>query len=296
MRSRPAKTIGSGVAGMLDLDRFCRHRRPNPTSLANVGRVVRRLACAVVCFALSGCGMNSAVLQYGGSPYKGCLLNLSAGSHACDAIDPAKPTVVISHGWNPLPKLVRTTFGQSGAHSIRHRFGDSVNVLSWDWNAVRISVWRDDPAEVARHQGKLLAGALRDRGVRAENTHFIGHSLGAIVVAQASYCLSGQGPPTRQLTLLDPPRSYHSLIFDELDATCHASKVENYWAPGISGYGGPVARAGVRNYELRGEHPVLGVVDLSVSNHVYVMSWYEQTMRRPANGAGFQCSFLCCGE
>ncbi len=40
-----------------------------------------------------------------------------------------------------------------------------------------------------------------------------------------------------QLTLLDPAVTYHGLIFDVLAAGSSASFVENYWAPGPSGYG-----------------------------------------------------------
>jgi pimeloyl-ACP methyl ester carboxylesterase len=218
-------------------------------------------------------------------------LNLSAGAHACDPIAASKPTVVVTHGWNPLPKLIHTNFGESAAHSIRCRFGDQVNVLSWDWNGVRISALCDDPFEVASEQGRRLAAALRCRGVDPSQTHLIGHSLGSIVVTQAAYCLGDLGR-TRQLTLLDPPTSFHGKIFGDLGATRHACEVENYWAPGISGYGKPVNKPGVCNYQVDGEHPCLGVVDLSVSNHVNVMVWYDQSMRCPQMGDGFQRSFV----
>jgi pimeloyl-ACP methyl ester carboxylesterase len=219
------------------------------------------------------------------------LLNLSAGAHVCDAIDSGKPTVVVTHGWNPLPKLIHSTFGESAAHSIRCRFGDQVNVLSWDWNAVRISALHDDPFEIASMQGKQLAAALRGRGVNPSQTHFIGHSLGSIVVTQAAYCLGDLGA-TRQLTLLDPPTTFHAQIFDDLGATRHACFVENYWAPGISGYGKAVSTPGVHNYRVEGEHPCWGIIDLSVSNHVNVMAWYAQTMQCPQTNAGFQRSFV----
>ena len=50
-----------------------------------------------------GCGLNTAVLQKGGNNRHGVLLNYSCGANPCDPIDPTKPTIVITHGWNPLP-------------------------------------------------------------------------------------------------------------------------------------------------------------------------------------------------
>ncbi len=242
---------------------------------------------------LPGCGLGSPVLRSGGSPYQGRLLNLSCGARAWDPADPGKPTVVLTHGWNPLPKLIRTTLGEAGAGSIHRRFGDDVNVFSWDWNAVRISALKDDPAEISKLQGIQLARALHLRGVSADQTHMIGHSLGAIVVSRASRTLCHlQGKRTRQVTLLDPPSMFHELIFDELCPTKHAERVENYWAPGVSGYGAAVARAGVCNYSVRGDHPIIGIVDLSVSNHVETMAWYAETMNSPQMNCGFQRSFI----
>jgi hypothetical protein len=73
--------------------------------------------------------------------------------------------------------------------------------------------------------------------------------------------------------------------------------VENYWSPGPSGYGAHVPLAGVQNFIVRGATPVRGIVDLSMSNHVYVMRWYYETVRRPSMACGFQNSVLlgACG-
>jgi hypothetical protein len=95
-----------------------------------------------------------------------------------------------------------------------------------------------------------------------------------------------------QLTLLDPPTSLHDEIFGELAAQRHARVVENYWSPGLSGFGAPVDAPGVRNYCVRGTTPWLGLVDLSMNNHVYVMRWYYETIRCPHTPSGFQRSEL----
>jgi len=245
----------------------------------------------LVCCASAGCGLNTAVLQKGGNGRMGCLLNYSCGAHWCDPIDPAKPTIVITHGWNPLPKRIHTTFAQSSAQAIKCRCGDSYNLLSWDWNAVKVSPFNDDPQRVGRCQGRMMAAALRARGIDPTRTQIISHSLGNMVAAQAALCLSDLGPMA-QLTLLDPPESLHDEIFCKLGATRHAWVVENYWSPGVSGYGAHVCHAGVRNYVVEGPTPIRGIVDLSISNHVNVMRWYYQTIRCPSTRCGFQNSTL----
>lgn len=246
----------------------------------------------------TGCGLNTAVLQKGGNGRKGVLLNYSCGAHPCDPIDPSKPTIVITHGWNPLPKRIRTTFGCAGANALKCRCGDSYNLLSWDWNAVKVSPFNDEPFRIGRCQGRMLASALRARGVNPRCTQIIGHSLGTLVATQAAYCLRDLGP-TAQLTLLDPPTSLHEELFCRLRAQNQACVVENYWSPGISGYGGEANYRGVRNYNIgHGNAPIRGIVDLSVSNHVYAMRWYYRTMCDPSQPCGFQKSVFrrCCGR
>ena len=244
----------------------------------------------------SGCGLNTAVIQKGGNGRKGVLLNYSCGAALCDPIDPSKPTIVITHGWNPLPKKIRTTFGCAGANAIKCRYGSRYNLLSWDWNGVRVSPFNDEPRRIGRQQGRMLACALRSRGVNPRCTQIIAHSLGTVAATQAAACLSDMGP-LAQLTLLDPPTSMHEEIFCTLGATRHACVVENYWAPRLSGYGDKVNCPGVRNYCVEGPTPIRGIVDLSISNHVYVMRWYYQTMRCPSMPCGFQKStLLCCSE
>ncbi len=256
------------------------------------------LALLLLASFTMGCGLNTSVMQRGGNGRMGVLLNYSCGAYPCDAIDPAKPTIVMTHGWNPLPNLVHATFAEEGSKALRCRCGDSYNLLSWDWNAVRVSPFQGDPFRVGRCQGKMLAAALRSRGVNPCRTQIIGHSLGTVVATQAAVCLRDRGPMA-QLTLLDPPTSLHAELFCRLRAQDHACVVENYWSPGISGYGDEVPYRGVQNYNIgRGHAPVRGIVDLSVSNHLHTMLWYYETMCNPAMRCGFQNSVFvrCCGR
>lgn len=266
--------------------------------LSGMDKACRQLVFALfVLTSTVGCGLNTAVLQKGGNNRHGVLLNYSCGAQPCDPIDPTKPTIVITHGWNPLPNKIRTTFGLAGANALKCRCGDSYNILSWDWNAVRISPFNDEPIRIGRCQGRMMAAALRARGVNPRCTQIIAHSLGTLAAAQAAVCMSDQGP-FAQLTFLDPPSSMHEEIFCNLAATRHACVVENYWSPGISGYGDHADYRGVQNYTVEGENPIRGIIDLSVSNHVYVMRWYHDTMRCPSMPCGFQNSAFvdCCGQ
>ncbi|NOY42318.1 MAG: hypothetical protein GXP26_10845 [Planctomycetes bacterium] len=245
----------------------------------------------LACCISAGCGLHTPVLKTGGTGLKGALLNYSCGVHPSDAIDPTKPTIVITHGWNPLPNLIQLSLGSAGAEAIKYRCGDTYNILSWDWNAVRVPPIPSEAICIGREQGLMMAAALRARGIDPTRTQIISHSLGTVVAAQAAICLRDRGPMAQQ-TFLDPPRMFHRELFENLAAAHYACSVENYWAPGISGFGAPAEYPGVRSYAVEGTYPVLGILDLSMSNHVNVMRWYHQSMVCPSIPYGFQTSIL----
>ncbi len=98
------------------------------------------------------------LLARGGSEARGCLINLSCGARPCDRIEPGTPTVVITHGFNPCPKLLRYTFPESYAGEVRRQCGASVNVIVWDWNAdTFVSLRPSINSENAIDQGACLA-------------------------------------------------------------------------------------------------------------------------------------------
>ena len=247
--------------------------------------------CWLILSLTAGCGLNTPVLQRGGSGRLGMLLNYSYGAELCDPIDPSKPTIVVTNGWNPLPNCVRSTLDVSAAQAIQCRTGDAFNLLSWDWNAVRVAPFPGEPVWVGRLQGVKLADALRARGVVPSRTQIIAHSLGSVVAAQAAQSLSDLGPMA-QLTLLDFPAIWHDEVFGAMDVRRHACYIENYWAPGLSGHGAPVDCPGVYNCSVNGATPIQGTVDLSLSNHVYTMMWYYDTILCPSIPCGFQNSVL----
>jgi hypothetical protein len=129
--------------------------------------------------------------------------------------DPSKPTVVITHGWQPYNSIT----GQSTpdwvspmATQIRDlvpNFRD-VNVLEVYWPdattpQVSAADLRNATASVAS-VGKQLAKALSDLpGDFSAGIQFIGHSLGSLVNAYAANVLTSANETITQFTILDRP-------------------------------------------------------------------------------------------
>ena len=237
----------------------------------------------------------SSLLRLGGDPARGVLLNHTAGARPTDPIDPARPTVVFVHGFNPAPRAVQFTMAEQLAGRLARR-GDAsgFNVLGWNWNAATfVSLRGSVNEEAAVAQGWALAQALRCAGAVPGWTHLIGHSSGCIVVASAAQALrASTGSAVAHLTLLEPASIHHQLVFGRLGAGGAASRVENYWAPGPSGYGRAAGYAGVWNQRVAGPTPLLGVVWPLRSAHIDLVHWYLRSAEDRASPAGFNNSLL----
>jgi pimeloyl-ACP methyl ester carboxylesterase len=228
------------------------------------------------------------LLQPGG---RGELFNLSqADGDPSDPFDPAKPTIVITHGLNPSAWLVRFVYPQRMAEAIRSRFPGRFNLAAWDWNSGAFGAPHPLDAKAnAIAQGRMLAWALRLRGA-GEPMHLIGHSLGGLVVTSAACELGG----VDQITLLDSMVTADGRVFGALRVTDYARCVDNYYAPLPTGYGRPVAVHGVINRKVT-ESPserVFPLLTVAIRGHVNVMLWYLDTVRDPSLPAGFNRSVL----
>lgn len=225
-------------------------------------------------------------------------MNLSPGARPFDPPDPARPTVVFVHGFNPLPRVVHFGMAQRFAESLARRGGPGMNLIGWDWNAATFtSVHPGVNSEAAVHQGHALARALGNAGVDPARTHLVGHSAGGMVVASAARVFAlGQGRPVAQLTLLDPATFYHAVIFERLGAGSLAPVVENYWCPGPSAFGREVALPGIRNFRVDGHASYVGVVNPLRSDHLFIVRWYLATVENPHRGQGFNTSPLVTGQ
>ncbi len=242
----------------------------------------------------SGGGREAPLVIRGGNPARGILVNLSTGLRPFDPPDPALPSLVFVHGFNPLPHVVHFGMSERVAESLARRGGLACNVLAWDWNAATFeSLHPGVNSEVAVHQGHALAHALWRAGVDPARTHLIGHSAGGMVATSAAWVFARRfGRPAAQLTLLDPAAFYHTIVFDRLQAGLLCPVVENYWLPGPSAYGRESATPGVRNYRIVGPASYAGVVRPLRSDHIFIVRWYLGTIEDPRRSAGFNTSAL----
>jgi pimeloyl-ACP methyl ester carboxylesterase len=251
----------------------------------------------VAAVTAAGPGDRPRILALGGDPAPGLLVNLTPGARPWDAPDLSRPTVVFVHGFNPAPRTVRFTMAERLAEGLARRGGPPLNVLAWSWNsATYVGLNPRLNAENNVAQGRRLAAELRARGLAPGWTHLIGHSAGGIVAASAAQALRAEtGLPVAQITLLDPAAYYHHVIFERLAAPACARRVENYWAPGVSGYGRAVGYAGVRNVRVDAPAPWLGAVDPLRSAHLHVVRWYLETVEDRSSPVGYNASVFALG-
>ena len=234
----------------------------------------------VVCATVA---LHPSVARLGPSQHTGCLQR-----YGCPApFDPNKLTIVVTHGWNPLPHRIRLTTPHAYAQAICQRCGNQANVFSFDWNAESFVSWSGKiNSSNAMGKGRQLARELEQWGVRPENTWLIGHSLGALLMSQTAAEL-GKYQPIARLTLLDAVRIQHDTIFRDLNVRAHATCVENYWATLPSGVGKFCRYHGVYNRFVRGKSPIRGAINPARGNHAYVVEWYFKTIRDPGIPDGF---------
>ncbi|MBE0543919.1 MAG: carboxypeptidase regulatory-like domain-containing protein [Verrucomicrobia bacterium] len=98
--------------------------------------------------------------------------------------DPAKPTVIMTHGWNSNPQV----WAQDMAAKMLVG-GANANILSWDWKeeadtGARLSKALSATPREGAKLGQTLAATFT--GAYNQGVHFIGHSLGTLVNAEAA--------------------------------------------------------------------------------------------------------------
>lgn len=135
-------------------------------------------------------------------------------------LDPQKPTIVITHGWQPTD--APTFWWETMADNIAGRqlssdpsktHGNAYNIVQFVWpDAFQGDNVRDREAflrvrATVDNNGSALAKFLRQElGSDYDKTlHFIGHSFGTIVNAVAAQFLTSGGWTVDQFTILDAP-------------------------------------------------------------------------------------------
>jgi hypothetical protein len=241
--------------------------------------------------AISDPGPRHTLIELGGSSERGVLVNVNPGGQP---FDPARPTVVFVHGFNPVPRALHFTMGNRLAEALARRGGVSFNAFAWNWNAAAVAGFDSRANEqTAINQGWSLAASLHQVGAQPAKIQMVGQSYGSLVAAAAARTLLAWfGQPIAQLTFLDPSALDHSAIFERQAAGSLATRVENFWTPGPSGFGRDAPYAGVWNQRVDGPTPYIGMILFARSNHLHVVEWYVSTAENPGLSSGFNRSVL----
>jgi len=212
------------------------------------------------------------------SPQPTALLNLSADATDPDEpFDPDRPTVVIVHGLNVLPCLVRYAYLDDMAAAIAARVGTAVNIAALDYNSDSFVSLLPGPnpshtAEVGHRLGQELVA----RGVTdGEHVQMIGHSLGAFAVATAAAELGG----VAQITLIEAAWFHQPRLLCEYGLIEVADEVEHYWSNAFGGFGLPLADPKAFNHLVRAQDlPVAPEPGLLHWAHFTMVLWYLETV------------------
>ena len=85
------------------------------------------------------------------------------------------------------------------------------------------------------------------------------------------------GRYTARLTFVDPIPPHHRALFEELQATRVARRVENVWADGPSGFGRPASHPGVVNLRVPPTTGLLGYLRPLHVDHLNALQGYVET-------------------
>jgi pimeloyl-ACP methyl ester carboxylesterase len=230
-----------------------------------------------------------------------------------------KMTVVMTHGWNSNP----TVWAQNMASSMVAQ-GVNANILAWDWRYAASSPY--PPEENTPAEGVLLGQALQSPSILGTNyslpLHFIGHSLGTLVNANAINYLHGDRTAEQEISptpWISMP--IHATLLDEAEVASLIGGVEAFFdglTVQLSNLGVPLASppAGtlgwkspipihstwidnyISKFGLRHPEAVNVFLDKAmllptvIAQHGYSCQWYGMTVTNPTDCVlGFQRSY-----
>jgi len=190
-------------------------------------------------------------------------------------IDPTLPTIVLTHSFIDNPGTWSTDLANA-----YYAKGSPINILAWDWHTVAAKTFPE--AELSTFdEGFALGEALNAKlGTNYKQPiHFIGHSLGTFVNAEAVSIFNDQ--PTNdaaktQVTLLDAaePGTLVSPATPVPPSNTYAY-LDNY----ISAFGNPQPGSQNANILLNQSSAPPGLLYLDLlAYHAYPHQWYGTTV------------------
>ena len=106
------------------------------------------------------------IVEGGRDPAPGVVVNATPGVLPFDPPDPTRPTLMIVHGINFLPRASHLPMATRLGEAISRRGGTPLNVLGWDWNGdTLVGVNPAANHEHAVNHGRRLSRALLDLGL-----------------------------------------------------------------------------------------------------------------------------------
>ncbi len=134
---------------------------------------------------------------------------------------PSKPTIVLTHGWVPLDSYQATEWYESMADALMNSQVDA-NVVAWEWldgaGGLNLGLATSRTTDEGSALGEALFDTLETQpGEPYESTiHFIGHSLGTLVNAEAVDTL-------------------HTLGFDPENERIHVTLLDDAYVANVAG-------------------------------------------------------------
>lgn len=207
--------------------------------------------------------------------------------------DSSKMTVVLTHGWNSDP----TVWAASMAAQMIASGVTNANLLAWDWRTAADTGLNLSAATTATpREGEKLGQALAQTfdatlGTYHQPVHFIGHSLGTMVNAEAANYLEEQTGGTyawltneTQMTLMDDAES--AMWVAPSDWLNWISPIPHHYV-WIDNYISFVGRYHPEAVNVLLEKSALFVdmsspIKMLQSLHGYAWGWYGRTVLTPA--------------
>lgn len=216
-------------------------------------------------------------------------------------IDPTKPTIVLTHGFASSPSM------WAGTNGFAENLADYVagaNVLAWNWQGAAAGTIGAADSN-AYPQGETLGNALSLAlgTTYNQDIHFIGHSLGTLVNAEAINVFGTDDLQAKiQDTLLDEAEIANKFSSDSApasplpnpDTPNYPVFIDNY----ISAFGNVLnGAANVLLLNQPGNSPpnpnliyissvsgnqLSSLVNYFATLHSYPVSWYEATIANPS--------------